>query len=62
VRRTVVSSILKAKNYSIIFGTTPDNGHTERMSLVVTFVEIQRDYVGIKEAFVDFIPLDVKTV
>jgi hypothetical protein len=31
------------------------------MSQIVRFVEIQRDPVEIKEAFIDFIPLDVKT-
>jgi hypothetical protein len=31
------------------------------MSQIVRFIEIQRDSVEIKEAFIDFIPLDVKT-
>jgi hypothetical protein len=31
------------------------------MSQIVRFVEIPRDSVGIEEAFVDFIPVDVKT-
>jgi hypothetical protein len=31
------------------------------MSQIVRFVEIQRDSVEIKKAFIDFIPLDVKT-
>jgi hypothetical protein len=49
------------KYYSIIFDTTPDNAHVEQMSQFVRFVEIQRDSVEIREAFIDFIPLDVKT-
>jgi hypothetical protein len=62
VRKTIISSIQKAKNYSIISDTTPDNAHTEQMSQIVRFVEIQLDSVEIREAFIDFIPLDVKTV
>jgi hypothetical protein len=61
VRQTITSSIQKAKYYSIISDTTPDNAHIEQMSQIVRFVEIQRDPVEIKEAFIDFIPLDVKT-
>jgi hypothetical protein len=61
VRQTIISSIQKAKYYSIIFHTTPDNAHIEQMSQIVRFVEIQSDSVEIKEAFIDFIPLDVKT-
>jgi hypothetical protein len=40
---------------------TPDNAHIEQTSQIVRFVEIQRDSVEIKEAFIDFIPLGVKT-
>jgi hypothetical protein len=54
-------SIQKAKYYIIIFHTTPDNAHMEQMSQIARFVEIQRDFVEIKEAFIDFIPVDVKT-
>jgi hypothetical protein len=61
VRQTITSSIQKAKYYSIIFDTTPDNAHIEQMSQIVRFVDIQRDSVEIKIAFIDFIPLDLKT-
>jgi predicted RNA-binding protein with EMAP domain len=61
VCQTIISSIQKAKYYSIIFYTTPDNAHIEQMSQIVRFVEIQRDSTEIKEAFIDFIPLDEKT-
>jgi hypothetical protein len=61
VRQTITSSIQKTKYYSIIFDTTPDKAHIKQMSQIVKFVEIQRDPVEIKEAFIDFIPLDVKT-
>jgi hypothetical protein len=61
VLQTVISSILKAKYYSIIFDTTPDNAHIEQMLQIVRFVEIQHDSVEVKEAFIDFISLDVKT-
>jgi hypothetical protein len=60
VRQTTVSSIQKAKCYSIIFDTTPDNAHIEQISQSDRFVEIQRDSVEIKGAFIDFIPLDLK--
>jgi hypothetical protein len=59
VRQTIISAIQKAKYYNI-FDTTPDNAHTEQMSQIVRFVEIS-ETVEIKEAFIDFIPLDVKT-
>jgi hypothetical protein len=61
VRQTIISSIQKAKYYSIIFDTTPDNVYIEEKSQIVRFVDIQRDSVEIKEAFIDFIPLDAKT-
>jgi hypothetical protein len=60
VRQTITLSIQKAKYYSIIFDTTPDNAHIEHMSQIDKLVEIQRDSVEIKEASIDFIPLDVK--
>jgi hypothetical protein len=41
--------------------TTPDNAHIEQLSHIVRLVEIQRDPVEIKEAFIGFIPFDVKT-
>jgi hypothetical protein len=59
VRQTIISSIQKVKYYSIIFDTTPDNVHMEHMSQIFRFVEIQRNSVEIKEAFIDFI--DLKT-
>jgi hypothetical protein len=51
VCQTITSSIQKAKYYSIISDTTPDNAHIEQMLQIVKFVEIQCDSVEIKEAF-----------
>jgi hypothetical protein len=61
VRQTIISSIQKAKYYSIIFDTTAHNAHIEQMSQIARFVEIHHHSVEIKEAFIYFIPLDVKT-
>jgi hypothetical protein len=61
VHQIIISSIQKARCYSIIFDTTPDSLHIEQMSQIVRFVEIQCDALAIKEAFIIFIPLDVKT-
>jgi hypothetical protein len=62
VHQTIISSIQKAKYYNIIFDTTADNAHIEQMSKIVRFVELQQhDSVEIKDAFIDFIPLCVKT-
>jgi hypothetical protein len=41
---------------------TPVSVHIEQMLQIVRFVEIHCDSVEIKEAFIDFIPLDVKSV
>jgi hypothetical protein len=49
VRQTITSSIQKAKYYSNIFDTTPDNAHKEQMSKIVKFVEIERDPVEISK-------------
>jgi hypothetical protein len=40
---------------------TPDNVHTEQLSQIVIFVEIESDSVEFKEAFINFIPSDLKT-
>jgi hypothetical protein len=61
VHQTIRSSVQKAKYNSIIFDTTPDNAQIEQMSPIVRFVEIKRESAEIKEAVMDFIPLDVKT-
>jgi hypothetical protein len=42
--RSIISSIEKAKYYSILFDMTPDNVHIEQMSKIVRFAEIQRDW------------------
>jgi hypothetical protein len=54
LRQTIISSIQKAKYYSIIFHTTPDNAHMSDFLRFSVTVEIN-------EVFIDFIPLDVKT-
>jgi hypothetical protein len=60
VCQTIVSSIQRAKYYSVIFDMTPFSVHIEQMSQIVRFVEIQRDSREVKGAFINFIPLDVK--
>jgi hypothetical protein len=62
VSQTIFSSIQKAKFYTVVFDTTPDNARIEQMSRIVIFVEIQRDSVQIEEAFMDFNSLGVETV
>jgi hypothetical protein len=61
VRHTVISSIQKAKYYSFVFDTIPDNANVEKMSQTVRFIEIQRDLLEMNEVFIDFNLLDVKT-
>lgn len=63
MHQTNISSIQKAKYeyYGTIFDMTPDDAHIEQMPQIIRFVEIFHDSVEIKEAFVDFILLDVKT-
>jgi hypothetical protein len=61
VGQTILSSIQKAKYYSIVFDTAPDIANTKQMLRILRFVEIQRDSVENKGAFIDFFPLDVKT-
>ena len=61
VSKYIITACKKAKYFSIIFETTPDAAHVERMSQIIRFVEIKRNSVDIKEAFIDFIPLEVKT-
>ena len=61
VRKYIITACKKAKYFSIIFDTTSDAAHVEQMSQIIRFVEIKRNSVDIKEAFIDFIPLEVKT-
>jgi hypothetical protein len=43
LRRTVFSSVQKARYCSIMFDATSDNVHTEHMSQIVRFIEMQRN-------------------
>ena len=61
MRKYIITACNKAKYFSIIFDTTPDAAHVEQMSHIIRFVEVKRNSVDTKQAFIDFIPLKVKT-
>jgi hypothetical protein len=62
VHQTIISSIQKAKYYSVIFDTTVYSVHIEQMLQTDSSPGIQGDFVKIQEAFIDIGPLDVETI
>lgn len=61
VRKTIIAACKKAKYYSIMFDTTPDQSHEEQMSQIIRFVDIDEQSVEVRESFIDFIPVHDKT-
>ncbi|XP_047122501.1 uncharacterized protein LOC124805983 [Hydra vulgaris] len=62
VRANLLEKIHKAKYYGLVFDSTPDLAHCEKMSEVVRYVEInfEQKTVYIKESFLGFIQLSDK--
>ena len=61
MRKYIITACKKATYFSIIFDTTSDAAHVEQIYQIIRFVEIKRNSVDIKGAFIDFIPFEVKT-
>ncbi|XP_053108997.1 uncharacterized protein LOC128326342 [Hemicordylus capensis] len=62
VRQSLLSSIRKAKYYGLMLDSTPDKAHSEQMSEVVRYVEIdcERKAVHVRESFLGFIQVNRK--
>lgn len=61
VRKSVISTCKNAKEFDMIVDTTLNAAHLEQMSHILRSADINQNSVYIKGAFVDFIPLEVKT-
>ena len=62
VRKNLLHSIYKAKYYSLLFDSTPDQTHREQISEVVRFVDVDfdRKKVCVRESFLGFIQITHK--
>lgn len=61
VRTSILGEIKKAKYFAIMFDSTPDTSHVDQLSEVIRYVHISNGQVRVKEAFIDFMPLEGKT-
>lgn len=61
VRREIISSVLKAKYYSISFDCTSDINRQEQMAEIVRYVEIKNGKCEVRESFLGFILTREKT-
>lgn len=73
IKREILSSVQKAKYFSIILDCTPDVSHTEQMTMIIRFVQIlsssevtsknesDLNQVLVKEHFLGFMPLQEST-
>ena len=61
VRQKIVEEIKDAKYYAILFDSTPDLSHTDQMSQILRFVQINHSTVQVVEYFIDFISFQRKT-
>ncbi|XP_065680500.1 zinc finger MYM-type protein 1-like [Hydra vulgaris] len=67
IKDNILTKVKFAKYYSIILDCTPDNSHTEQMTIIIRFVDLESptshdgDLVKIKEHFLGFIPVEKST-
>ncbi|XP_047137586.1 zinc finger MYM-type protein 1-like [Hydra vulgaris] len=67
IKDSILTRVKFAKYYSIILDYTPDNSHTEQMTIIIRFVDLESptshdgDLVKIKEHFLGFIPVEKST-
>lgn len=58
----ILNKLSKATYYSIILDCTPDVSHTEQMTMVVRFVQVNENAeASIKEHFLGFVPINDST-
>ena len=57
----IVEEIKEAKYYAIVFDSTPDLSHTDQMSQINRFVQINDSTVQVVVYFIDFIYFQRKT-
>ncbi|XP_047123044.1 zinc finger MYM-type protein 1-like [Hydra vulgaris] len=67
IKDNILTRVKFAKYYSIILDCTPDNSHTEQMTIIIRFVDLESptshdgDLVKIKEHVLGFIPVEKST-
>lgn len=64
LRDIILSEIIAAKYFGILFDSTPDVSHKDQASQVIRYVKLDYDSgnVEIHESFIDFIVLEKKTL
>lgn len=53
-KQQIITNVLAVKYFSIMLDCTPDASHTEKLSAIVRFVDVQSHNVEVKEHFVAF--------
>ncbi|XP_065679846.1 zinc finger MYM-type protein 1-like [Hydra vulgaris] len=67
IKDKILTRVKFAKYYSIILDCTPDNSHTEQITIVIRFADLESptshdgDLVKIKQHFLGFIPVEKST-
>ena len=61
ILKTIVSSIIKAKYFSVILDCTPAISHQEQMTMILRFVQFKEKSFEIVERFVGFLPVSDTT-
>ena len=62
VRNKIISEVHAAKYFGVLFDSTPDVSHTEQLSQVIRYVDInyETNKVEVRETFIDFVVIDKK--
>nr|XP_053646476.1 uncharacterized protein LOC128698304 [Cherax quadricarinatus] len=60
VKEKLVTDIKRAVYYSVMFDSTPDVTHTDQMSEVIRYLQMEDGRVQVKEVFLVFFPLNGK--
>lgn len=61
VKSEMISTVKKAKYYSILFDATPDASRQEQVTQIIRYVRIDGNQCSIEESFLDFIATEEKS-
>ncbi|CAH9128670.1 unnamed protein product [Cuscuta epithymum] len=61
IKSEIIRKIKQAKYFLVIFDCTPDTSHQEQMPLILRYVDVSSNDLGIEESFLGFLNVDDTT-